>query len=140
MHIDLTSVNTYLAAIVALGASSLFSPKVRQYLMTCFLGLLKKGYLYLFDWPNKLNYSKLSVEQQITIKKELSSIILSLVKIEEALLPDSGLGEEKKKNVIAKLTSLGIPAVGSSFIADLIDDAVKTMDEAAKSSLDEHKI
>jgi hypothetical protein len=92
-------------------------------------------YVWLFSIPDRLDYTMLPQENREAAHKEVELIIESLVRLEELMLPDGGLGTDKKKRVLDRLKTMGFPDEISGLFAMIIDDAVKTMDEEAKIAI-----
>jgi len=84
-------------------------------------------------------YDALATEQRVLLLDALEHIVYYLVRIEEILLPDAGLGEEKKSRVLAKLKQLGIPASVSDVAAAMIDNAVVAMNTEAQAALNAYR-
>lgn len=138
------SIKTWLIGSVLVGLVGLASPTLRAKLRAGLQNLKRRAYAWLFLRApgillSMLSYNNLTAEQQAMILDALRHIIYYLVRIEEILLPDTGLGEQKKASVMAKLKLLALPDSLAALAASLIDDAVRVMNEEAQAALAEHK-
>ncbi|MFA6582679.1 MAG: hypothetical protein WCS77_00125 [Elusimicrobiaceae bacterium] len=118
------------------GAVALFSPVVRRKLSAALGGLAQRGYAWLFaTMPLSLDYSLMPADRQDEARACVKDIVQNMVRLEEILIPDGGLGPEKKKRVMDKLAAFGLPEAIVGLAGDLIDDAVKTMNAEAEAAL-----
>ena len=128
-----------LGAALTAGVAA-FSPALRKWLKGRISAAARNFYGWLFlRMPAlllaRLDYKSLPPAQKALLLDALRNIVYYLVRIEEILLPDAGLGAEKKARVLAKLRQLGIPDSLGDMAATLIDDAVVVMNEEAQLAL-----
>jgi hypothetical protein len=126
---------TWIIGIALSCGLPLLAPVVRKWLIGLLRAQLKAMYVWLFSIPDKLDYTMLPQENREAAHNSVSIIIEELVRLEELMIPDSGLGEDKKKRVIDRLKTMGFPDEISGLFSMIIDDAVKTMDEEAKIAI-----
>jgi len=136
----MSNIEMWLVGTAVTGAVAIFSPRLRVWLAGMISVYARRFYAWLFlNMPalllSRLDYNSLPTEQQALLLAALKNIVYYLVRIEEILLPDAGLGEEKKARVLAKLRQLGIPDSLGGMAAGMINIAVETMNAEAQAAL-----
>ncbi|MDD4004094.1 MAG: hypothetical protein PHW69_02690 [Elusimicrobiaceae bacterium] len=130
------TLKTWLAGGVLTGAMALLAPGARRAAGATFGALLKRIYAWIFvTMPAKLDCSRLPQDRQEKARAEVKTIIAAMVRLEEILLPDEGLGARKKMRVTLGLVSLGLPGALAALVSDMVDDAVKELNAQAASAL-----
>lgn len=93
--------------------------------------LAQYSYAWLLALPSKIDLSKLEPAARTRLLQGYQHVVLGLVMIEEALLPDAGLGPDRKAGVLKRLELLGLPDAIAKYVPDFIEAGVKTMDAEA---------
>ncbi|NLO90672.1 MAG: hypothetical protein GX410_01595 [Elusimicrobia bacterium] len=118
------------------GLLALIASPLRTKASAALAVLLRKGYRWIFiTAPGKIDFSALPEDRREEAQLCVRTIIHNLVRIEEILLPDNGLGAVKKQNVMDQLAAMGLPPTAAELLSDMIDDAVRVMNNEAQTAL-----
>ena len=122
--------------LVLSGGAALLAPGLRGVLGRALAALCARGYRWLFSvLPVRLDFTAIAPGRQAKARACVLALVENLVRLEEILLPDGGLGSERKKRVLARLAACGLPPMLAEFACGLIDEAVARMNAEALAAL-----
>lgn len=122
------------AGAVALVAPFLF-PKVREFAKDKFSGLVEKLIALGKSKLTAVLAEKLAGKDP-RIMEQIRIIVMAFVRLAEILIPDDGMGVEKKKAVTAWLSTL-MPPVVAELLSSMIDDCVREMNAELQKEIKE---
>lgn len=125
--------------VVLSGGAALLAPGVRRALGRALAGACVRGYQWLFvTLPGRLDFTAIAPERRDEARACVLALVENLVRLEEIILPDNGLGPERKKRVLARLAACGLPPALAGFAGGLIDEAVARMNAEALAALERY--
>lgn len=135
----MTNLKIWFLGVVLSGGAALFAPGLRCALGRWLGGACGRAYRWMFlILPGRIDFSAVAPERQNEARACVLALVENLVRLEEILLPDNGLGPERKKRVLARLAACGLPVVLAEFAGDMIDEAVARMNAEAMAALQKY--
>jgi hypothetical protein len=99
-----------------------------------------------FSWifgslAGKLDYNALPPEKRDKARVYVQNIIIYAVRLLDLIMPDDGLGAQKKQSLMLWFQTIKMDPQTAGEISDFIDFAVKSLKEqAAKSAMDAQSV